>query len=109
MPLTDFHLTVLDAHIDLADFDCTLADINEFLKDDALNYQNVKMANTYLFTDDNDKVVAFFSISNDCLNDLGHEEKAANKIFNKFHRKTKIPNEKRIRSYPAIKIGRLGV
>jgi GNAT superfamily N-acetyltransferase len=55
------------------------------------------------------KIIAFFSISNDCLNDLGDGKGYSNKIWNRFHRKVDIPNHKRIRHYPAIKIGRLGV
>ena len=109
MPITDLFFTPLTPDIDLSSFDCDDKDINEFLKEDALNYQKEKMANTYVFLNDNGDVKAFFSISNDCLNDAGREDKAANQIFNRFHRKTKIPNEKRIRSYPSIKIGRLGV
>lgn len=108
MPLSDFNFTPLTPDIDLTSFDCEDADINEFLKDDAWNYQREKMANTYLFLD-NHEIIAFFSISNDCLNDLG-EEKGFNKtIWNRFHRKSEIPNEKRIKAYPAVKIGRLGV
>lgn len=110
MSLADYSLVELSASIDLSTFDCGDQDINEFLKDDALNYQKDRMANTYLFIDDDsNEIVAFFSISNDCLNDLGEDSGYTNKIWNKFHRKAEIPNKKRIRSYPAIKIGRLGV
>jgi GNAT superfamily N-acetyltransferase len=68
-----------------------------------------KIANTYLFIDDNGEIVSFFSISNDCLNDLGEDKGYTNTIWNRLHRKIFLPNEKRIRQYPAIKIGRLGV
>lgn len=108
MPLSDFLFVQLAEGSDLSAFDCNDADINGFLKDDALNYQKDNMANTYLFLNDKQEIVAFFSISNDCLNDLGEVE-VENRIWNKFHKKAKIPNIKRIRSYPSIKIGRLGV
>ncbi|WP_256004872.1 GNAT family N-acetyltransferase [Pedobacter deserti] len=93
----------------IATFDCGLADITAFLHDDALAYQSEKMANTYLFEDGNKNVLAFFSISNDCLNDLGEEKGFNNNIWNRLHRALRLSNPKRIRQYPAIKIGRLGV
>lgn len=92
MELSDFEFGSLNSALEIANFDCVDTDINDFLKDDAINYQHQKIANTYCFFQDN-KVVAFFSISNDCLNDLGY----TNTVWNKFHRKTKLPNEKRIR------------
>jgi hypothetical protein len=76
-----------------------------FLKEDAFDYQEQKIANTYCFLNNGDRIVAFFSISNDCLNDLGY----SNTAWNRFHRKIKLPNEKRIRQYPSVKIGRLGI
>ena len=108
MGLIDFDFKELNETINLTNFDCGHDDINEFLKDDALNYQNQKIANTYVFLDLYGNVKCFFSISNDCLNDLGDTRGFTNKIWNKFHR-NRIPNEKRIRQYPAVKIGRLGV
>ena len=73
----------------------------EFVSYDYFPKQKDKMANTYVFLHKN-KVQAFFSILNDCLHDKGYE----NNIWNKFHRKRKIPNNKRFKQYPAIKIGR---
>lgn len=104
MDLLDFGFSPLLDSYDLSCFDCDDEDINEFLKEDAFNYQKEKMANTYVFHQSN-KVIAFFSILNDCLYDKGFE----NNIWNKFHRRRNIPNNKRIKQYPAIKIGRLGV
>ena len=109
MELSDFTFTALDKEIALHHFDCDDTDINEFLQEDALNYQTQKIARTYLFLDDRSEIVAFFSISNDCLNDLGEVKGYTNTIWNRFHKRTFLPNDKRIRQYPAIKIGRLGV
>ncbi|MDE5749141.1 MAG: GNAT family N-acetyltransferase, partial [Duncaniella sp.] len=50
-------------------------------------------------------VFAYFSLSNDKISISDFENKTE---FNRF-RKHKFVNEKRLRSYPAIKIGRLGV
>ena len=104
MTLTDLEFDKLSEDFDLSEFDCIDDDINEFLKEDALSYQREQMANTYVFHQSM-KPIAFFSILNDCLHDKGYEPKA----WNRFHRKRKIPNSKRIKQYPAIKVGRLGV
>jgi GNAT superfamily N-acetyltransferase len=109
LELSDFHFTELTDDINLSGFDCDDADINEFLKDDSLNYQKQKIANTYLFLEESGKIALFFSISNDCLNDLGDIKGFTKTIWNRFHRKSEIPNDKRIKQYPAIKIGRLGI
>lgn len=104
MDLSDFSFSTLNNDDTLEGFDCEDNEINEFLLVDSKNFQSEKITNTYLFKEGN-HVAAFFSISNDCLNDLGYE----NSIWNKLHRKIKLPNEKRIRQYPAVKIARLGI
>jgi GNAT superfamily N-acetyltransferase len=100
----DFTFEVLNENHCLLDFDCNEHEINDFLLNDALNYQKEQFAITYVFTKDN-QVVAFFSLLNDSLHDKGYE----NTVWNRFHRHNNIPNQKRIRQYPAIKIGRLGI
>jgi hypothetical protein len=109
LDLSDFKFIQLNSNVVLDDFECGEADITNFLKEDALQYQMERMANTYLFLDSEDVVVAYFSISNDCLVDSGEDRGYTNTIFNRLHRKSSIPNAKRIRQYPAIKVGRLRV
>ena len=109
MDLSDFKFIQLNNDVVLDNFECGEDEIANFLKEDALQYQIERMANTYLFLDEEDAIVAYFSISNDCLVDRGEDKGYTNSIFNRLHRKTAIPNEKRIRQYPAIKVGRLGV
>jgi hypothetical protein len=46
------------------EFNCGDADLNDFLLNDALNYQNELLAVTYLLID-GDQTVAFFSLLND--------------------------------------------
>lgn len=104
MDLSDFAFSMLGKEVILDGFNCDDDEINEFFLEDAKNFQDEKITSTYLFKEGS-QVVAFFSISNDCLNDLGYE----NSIWNKLHRKIKLPNEKRIRQYPAVKITRLGI
>ena len=104
MDLSDFAFSLLSDDEVLDNFNCEDDEINEFFLKDSKNFQNEKITNTYLFKEGNE-IVAFFYISNDCLNDLGYE----NSIWNKLHRKIKLPNEKRIRQYPSVKITRLGI
>ncbi len=106
MFLSDFTFSSLsiDGFDSVNDFDCNDEAINQFFRNEALKYQIQKITNTYIFKDEL-KIVAFFSISNDCLRDLGYEQS----FWNRFHRKVKIPNRKRIRQYPAVKVTRLGI
>lgn len=113
--LRDFNFSQLSPDFDLTRFDCKInpecdieEDINKFLREDALNYQSHHMANTYLFHTDYTNIAAYFCISNDCLNDKGFEDYESN-VWNRINRKRQIPNDKRFRSFPSVKIGRLGV
>jgi predicted GNAT family N-acyltransferase len=84
-------------------FDCGDQDLNEFLLNDAINYQKELMAVTYLL-ESKDFTIAFFSLMNDKIT---IQEATNNKFWNRFRRN--IPNTKRISSYPSVKIGRLAV
>lgn len=105
MNLYDFQFSELSETDNLGIFDCGENEINHFLKEDAVNFQKEKMTNTFVFKNIDDLVVIFFSISNDCLNDVRYE----NSVWNKLHRKIKLPNSKRIRQYPSVKITQLGI
>ena len=109
MDLSDFKFSELTDDYEFGNFDCADDDITRFLFDDAKGFQRERIANTYLFTDDNNDIAAYFCISNDCLVDRGEERGFTKTVFNRFHRQIDLPNQKRIRQYPAIKIGRLGV
>lgn len=109
MDIGDLNFSELSEESDVYAFDCDLDEITSFLHDDALHYQHQQIANTYIFTDKDKKILAYFSISNDCLNDLGDKSGFTNTTWNRFHRLIKLPNAKRIRHYPSIKVGRLGV
>jgi GNAT superfamily N-acetyltransferase len=77
-------------------------DLNDFLLNDAKNYLKSLLAVTYL-PQIADETVAYFTLSNDNLNRSGDGKSEWNKI------NRTIPNDKRRRSYPAVKIGRLAV
>jgi GNAT superfamily N-acetyltransferase len=110
----------------IRDFDCDNPDLNDFLRNDAVKYLRQLFAVTYLVMDGG-AVTAFFSVANDkltsdpspknirglwnrtcwfiaaCFNELKSDRRAWN------HLCRSIPNEKRRQSYPAVKLGRLGV
>ena len=79
--LTDLELYELDSEFTLTEFKCGRDDINDFLSQDALNYRNELLAKTYLFCDNRKKIIAYFSILTDCLNDKGRE---SNGIFERL-------------------------
>lgn len=90
----------------VASFDCGDDDLNDFLLNEANLYRNALLAVTYVVEKKTTKqVLAYFSLANDKISISDFESKTD---FNRF-RKHKFVNEKRLRSYPAIKIGRLGI
>lgn len=99
--LRQFQLT---SETDIKPFKCADSDLNDFLFDDAKHFQNELMAVTYLLEHmEQNKTAAYFSLLADKIT-FNPEEKG---VWNKLNRN--IPNQKRRRSYPAVKIGRLAV
>lgn len=87
-------------------FDCGDEDLNEFILQEAYLYRDALLAVSYVVVDRNtDKVIAYFSLANDRVSLSDFENKTD---FNRF-RRHRFVNEKRIKSYPAVKICRIGV
>jgi len=85
-------------------FDCGDNDLNEFLINDSKRFILNLLAVTYVI-EDNQNTIAFFSLLNDKISILDAESKTQwRKLV-----KDKLPFGKRYNSYPAMKIGRLGV
>lgn len=94
----------LSSETEIKPFKCAEDDLNGFLFEDAKHFQNELMAVTYLLEDQKkDVTVAYFSLLADKIT-FNPEEKA---VWNRLNRN--IPNPKRRRNYPALKIGRLAV
>ena len=94
----------LKTESDIKPFKCKDGDLNEFLFDDAKFFQEELMAVTYLLENmELNKTVAYYSLLADKII-FNPEDKT---VWNKLNRN--IPNNKRRRSYPAVKIGRLAV
>lgn len=85
-------------------FDCGDEDLNDFLLNNSKHFLNTLLAVTYILESEDD-TVAFFSLFNDKIT---QEDFSSNRKWYQF-RKTSISSEKNFRSYPAIKIGRLGI
>lgn len=87
-------------------FDCYDEDLNDFILNEANLYRNALLSVTYVVEDKTtNEVLAYFSLANDKISISDFDSKTE---FNKF-RKHRFVNEKRLRSYPAIKIGRLAI
>ncbi|GHT35744.1 N-acetyltransferase [Bacteroidia bacterium] len=96
----------LEEDTPISSFDCGDTDLNGFLLNDAKNYLKSMLAVTYLYKLE-DEIVAYFCLSYDGLTRtaiLTEEEKA---LWNRVGRK--VPNSKRRKTYPSVKIGRLAV
>ena len=89
-------------------FDCGDEDLNDFILHESPLYRKEKLAVTYVLkeTDDlaNEHIKAFFSLSNDRISISDFDSKTK---YNRFSRR--FNNHKRLKSYPAAKIGRLAV
>lgn len=87
-------------------FDCGDEDLNDFILNESQLYRKARLAVSYVIErKDSDKVVGFFSLANDRVSVSDFESKTE---FNRF-RKKRFVNDKRIKSYPAVKICRLGI
>jgi predicted GNAT family N-acyltransferase len=96
------HIIRLDSDTEIKHFESGDDDLNNFLLNDAKDYQNSLLSITYTIQSDAE-TVAYYCLSNDRLSQQ-LEEKS---IWNKINRL--ISNKKRRKSYPAVKIGRLAV
>ena len=84
-------------------FNCGDAELNDFILTKADQYKKSLLSVTYILEED-DVTLAYFSLSNDSLR---HENFRNTSSFNRLNRR--INNAKRMREYPAIKIGRFAV
>lgn len=87
-------------------FSCGDEDLDYFIKNEALAFGNALLALTYVVIDKaSGHIVAYFSLATDKLSVADFN---SNSEFNRF-RKRRFEHEKRLRSYPAVKLCRLGV
>lgn len=102
----NFEVRKLKTHEYVESFDCGDADLNDFILNDSFLYRKELLAVSYVMEHKKThKVAAYFSLANDRVSLSDFENKAE---FNRF-RRHRFVNEKRLKSYPAAKVCRLGV
>ncbi|WP_375579066.1 GNAT family N-acetyltransferase [Marivirga tractuosa] len=83
-------------------FNCGDSDLNEFLLEDSISYLRKLLAVTNII-ENNDQIIAFFSLLNDKIT---IDDTPSKNQWKKLFKKT---TGKSFKSHPAMKIGRLGV
>ena len=87
----------------LKSFSCGDPDLDDFFRNDAMNYMGEKLSTSYVLEDDNG-LLAYFSIANDRISVDNFMNSTS---YNRFRRR--FVNTKRLKGYPAVKLCRLGV
>lgn len=99
MPITLSDLQIEDADpqkLGIATFDCTDADLNEFLKVDCHHYKNQRLSHTKIAIHAG-RIVGFIAILADSISLIDKE------------RKWLVQKNIKVQQVPALKVGRLGV
>jgi GNAT superfamily N-acetyltransferase len=101
-----FQVRKLGMHEQVLSFDCGDDDLNDFILNVSPLYRKELLAVSYILEEkETKKIVAYFSLANDRISISDFPDK---NTFNRFRRK-RFVNEKRLKSYPAVKICRLAV
>ncbi len=96
MDFDRFSFRLTDADTRIKSFDCSDADLNDFLFSDAANYYKSMIALTYLLEDNGaDKTAAYYSLLNDKIV-FDPDEKT---FWNRLNHR--VANSKRRKEYPA--------
>lgn len=85
-------------------FDCGDTDLNDFILNESPHYRKALLAVSYVVENEDNQVAAYFSLANDRVSLSDFENTTE---FNRF-RRHRFVNEKRLKSYPAVKICRFG-
>lgn len=99
----NYHFQLLTREHVLKDFECSSKDLNDFLKNDALDQQEMYLNTTNLIMCDS-KIIGFVSLLTDTFK-LGNIEDE--NVRNKIKEKLKVTGNKN--NVPAIKIGRFAI
>lgn len=104
--LNEYTIRRLQENETIKSFDCGDDDLNDFILNRADDYHKAMLSVTYVFEHKaSEKIIGYFSLAND---KISIDDFVNNTEFNRFRRK-RFTNEKRIRSYPSVKICRLGI
>lgn len=102
MNIDELQIVRLTQDYKLKEFDCGDQDLNEFLLNDAKDYQKGLIAVTYL-VEYHEELAGYFSLSNDKLSVKDSDKPNWRKVKKLFH------HCKHRGDYPAVKVGRLAV
>ena len=88
-------------------FSCGDKDLDDFILNRASLFDKYRLSVSYACTDaESGQLLAYCSLANDKVAVTDFKDKTE---FNRFRKKQGFPNEKRLKSDPAIKLCRLGV
>ncbi len=97
----------LDSTNAVENFDCGDNDLNDFIVNRASEFQKHLLSVSYACAEsDSGRILAYCSLANDKVAITDFKDKTE---FNRFRREQGFPNSKRLKSYPAVKLCRLGV
>lgn len=105
--LSQLSLILLDENHTIKPFDCGDSDLNEFLIDKAKLYKKEFLATTFIL-ENKEQTVAYYSIFNDSLK-VEIESFASTSAFRRFLKELVSHPKRHLKSFPALKIGRLGI
>ena len=102
-----FKIVRLEPNFAVKYFDCGDADLNDFILNRAAMFQKYLLSVSYAYANpETGCILAYCSLANDKVAITDFKDKTE---FNRFRKKQGFPNEKRLKSYPAVKLCRLGV
>jgi hypothetical protein len=105
--LSSFKFIRLNSTDSIKKFDCGDRDLNDFILNRAPAFQKHLISVSYAYANPNTgQILAYCSLANDKVAITDFKDKTE---FNRFRKKNGFPNEKRLKSYPAVKLCRLGV
>ncbi|MCQ2103924.1 MAG: GNAT family N-acetyltransferase [Fibrobacter sp.] len=97
----------LDSTDFVESFDCGDADLNDFITNQADSFAKALLSVSYACVDSTcGKTLAFCSLANDKVSISDFNDKTE---YNRFRKHQGFPQGKRLKSYPAVKLCRLGV
>jgi hypothetical protein len=105
--LSHLSLILLDENHTIKPFDCGDIDLNEFLLDKAKLYKKEFLATTFILENE-ERTVAYYSIFNDSLK-VEKEDFASISAFRRFLKELVTHPKRHLKSFPALKIGRLAI
>lgn len=105
--LSQLSLILLDENHIIKPFDCEDSDLNEFLFEKAKLYKKEFLATTFILENE-ERTIAYYSIFNDSLK-VEEESFASKSALRRFLKELVSHPKRHLKSFPALKIGRLGI